>query len=139
MTEHCAGQVMLDPYAPIATKVLLPNGVNVPPPKKGLPQSSLQSNPPAMMGCLASLLESFDWGASKRPWTPPSQNLVLEVDVPSLPGQDGSEHQGDPLVIGPNSEEKEMPCRLRRYEQRNGTVLALQWTVENLPALPMMS
>lgn len=85
---------MLDPYAPIATKVLLPNGVNVPPPKKGLPQSTSQSNPPAMMGCLASLQDTFDWGTSKRPRISPTENLTVELDVASLPGKPDSPNQG---------------------------------------------
>ena len=90
---------MLDPYAPVATRVQLPNGVNVPPPKKGLPSSDAQTNPPALMGCLSSLSrENFDWGDSKSPKTPLAETLVLELDVPSLPSTSNAEHKGQHLL-----------------------------------------
>lgn len=87
---------MLDPYAAVAARVQLPAGVNVPPPKKGLPSSDSQSNPPALMGCLSSLTaaSSFDWSPSSRPKTPLAETLVVELDVASLQNEAGSSHQG---------------------------------------------
>lgn len=54
---------MFDPYAATLASVQLAEGVNVVPPKKA---AGLPSNPPAMMGCLVSLVEEFDFGSSKR-------------------------------------------------------------------------
>lgn len=86
---------MLDPYAPVVAKVQLPEGVNVPPPKKGLSSTDTRGNPPAYMGCLSSLSEAkFDWGKAKQPKTPLSETLVLELDIPSFPGNSNSPHQG---------------------------------------------
>jgi hypothetical protein len=77
---------MLDPYAPVAVKVQLPEGINVPPPKKGLATIDPQINAPALMGCLSSLIDSFDWEGSLSPGTPLRKTLVLEIDVPSFSG-----------------------------------------------------
>lgn len=78
---------MLDPYAPVATAVLFPEGVNVPPPKKGLKaETTAGANPPALVGCLSFLVDSFDWEASERPNTPLEDTLVLEIDIPSFDG-----------------------------------------------------
>lgn len=87
---------MLDPYAKIATKVQLPSGVNVPPPKKGLPSTDAQTNPPALMGCLSSVTDAsaFDWGQSSSPELPLAETLVLELDVASLPLKGQSRHEG---------------------------------------------
>jgi hypothetical protein len=81
-----AGQVMLDPYAPVAVKVNLPEGINVPPPSKGLAPVDPQTNPPALMGCLSSLVDGFDWEGTSSPETPLSRTLVVEIDVPSFSG-----------------------------------------------------
>ena len=80
---------MLDPYAPVAVMMPLPEGVNVPPPNKGLP-SGPKDNPPALLGSLAYLLDDFDFEDSARPATPLEHSLVLEVDVASLQGGDSS-------------------------------------------------
>lgn len=87
---------MLDPYAPVATRVYLPNGVNVPPPKKELTSSDSTSNPPALMGCLTSLVPALESQRSqmKGPKTPLAETLVIELDVPSLPGKGDSLHKG---------------------------------------------
>lgn len=87
---------MLDPYAKTAAKVQLPSGVNVPPPKKGLPAADSQANPPALMGCLSGITHesNFDWGQSSSPKRPLAETLVLEVDVASLPGNGNSRHEG---------------------------------------------
>ena len=65
-----AGQVMFDPYARALTAVQLPEGTNVAPPKAGggSPQNGAGApgNPPATMGCLSVLADTFDWGASQR-------------------------------------------------------------------------
>ena len=89
---------MLDPYAKIAAKVQLPSGVNVPPPKKGLPSADSQTNPPALMGCLSGITNTsaFDWGQSSAPRTPLAETLVLELDVASLPVAGQSRHEGQP-------------------------------------------
>ena len=95
-----AGQVMLDPYAAVAAKIQLPDSMNVPPPRKGLAPTIGQSNPPALLGCLSALLDSFDWGGTRRPRTTLEDSLVLELDVPSFtsgPDADGAvppEHRG---------------------------------------------
>ncbi len=100
-----AGQIMLDPYAKIASKVQLPGGVNVPPPKKGLPSADSQANPPALMGCLSGIARApgFDWGQSSSPNTPLAETLVLEIDIASLSGIRESKHKGE--VLG-NGQEK---------------------------------
>jgi len=94
-----AGQVMLDPYAPVAVKVSLPEGMNVPPPSKGLAPVDPQTNPPALMGCLSSLVDSFDWEATSPPATPLSKTLVVEIDVPSFLGNTSvsESNRGDAL------------------------------------------
>ena len=61
-----AGQVMFDPYAPAVAAVQLQEGYNVVPPREGQNGAAYKNNPPAMMGCLASLLEDFDFGSSQR-------------------------------------------------------------------------
>ena len=99
-TCNPAGQVMLDPYAAVAAKVQLPDSMNVPPPRKGLAPTIGQSNPPALLGCLSALLDSFDWEGTRRPRTMLEDSLVLELDVPSFtsgPNADGEvspEHRG---------------------------------------------
>ena len=79
----CAGQVMFDPYAAALTTVQLPEGTNVVPPKadaagNGNGATPAGSNPPATMGCLCALAETFDWGASQRcaPFACPHALLV---------------------------------------------------------------
>ena len=90
---------MLDPYAPVAVKVQLPDGINVPPPSKGLAPIDPQTNPPALMGCLSSLVDAFDWEGSSAPGTPLSKTLVVEVDVPSFLGNPSvpESNRGDSL------------------------------------------
>lgn len=64
-----AGQVMFDPYAGALTSVQLPEGTNVAPPKAGgSPQNGAGApgNPPAVMGCLSVLADTFDFGNSQR-------------------------------------------------------------------------
>lgn len=91
---------MLDPYAQIATRVQLPEGVNVPPPKKGSAANDAKGNPPAFMGCLASLSAAeFDWGKSRQPKTRLSQTLVLELDIASLPNSSSCSHRGQQVKI----------------------------------------
>lgn len=76
---------MLDPYAAVATSIHLPAGVNVPPPKKGLPsEASNGAQPPAYLGCLAFLQDSFDWQGTKPPRTFLEDTFILEVDIPSF-------------------------------------------------------
>jgi hypothetical protein len=76
-----AGRLMLDPYARAVARVPLPEGVHVVPAKggKGPPE-----NPPALMSCLAALVEpvgvSGDSGLN-RPRHSLESSLVLEVDV----------------------------------------------------------
>ena len=78
---------MLDPYAAIATSVHLPAGVNVPPPKKGLQATATNgAQPPAYLGCLAFLQDTFDWQGSKPPRTTLEDTFILEVDIPSFLG-----------------------------------------------------
>lgn len=72
---------MLDPYAQIATKVYLPEGVNVPPPSKGLPSSDPLSNPPAYLGSLSALTTEFNWHGIQPPQTPLESSVVVELDV----------------------------------------------------------
>lgn len=62
----CAGQVMFDPYAAALAPVQLPEGYNVVPPREGQNGAPYTKNPPALMGCLSSLLEDFDSGSSAR-------------------------------------------------------------------------
>ena len=76
-----AGQVMLDPYAHVAGKVYLPEGVNVPPPSKGIEKTEQNVNPPAYMGCLGALAVDYDWEETRPPRTPLEQTVVLELDV----------------------------------------------------------
>lgn len=50
------GQVMLDPYARAAAWARLPEGVNVAPPRAGARELDPLEEPPALLGCLASLV-----------------------------------------------------------------------------------
>lgn len=56
---------MFDPYAGALTKLQLPEGTNVVPPKADN-GSAAPSNLPATMGILAPLVDQFDFGSSKR-------------------------------------------------------------------------
>ena len=62
----CAGQVMFDPYAAAVASVQLQEGYNVVPPREGQNGAAYRNNPPAMMGCLALLLDDFDFASSQR-------------------------------------------------------------------------
>ena len=54
------GQVMLDPYARAAAWARLPEGVNVAPPRPGAGELDALEEPPALLGCLGSLVPSSE-------------------------------------------------------------------------------
>lgn len=89
---------MLDPYAPVATKVQLPDGVNVPPPNKGLAPGS---NPPALLGSLGFLLDEPPLHG-ERPGLCLEDVFVMELDVPSFHGSEhmpvATHNQGKPTL-----------------------------------------
>ncbi len=57
---------MFDPYATALAPVQLQEGYNVVPPREGQNGAPYTKNPPALMGCLSSLLQDFDFGSSHR-------------------------------------------------------------------------
>jgi hypothetical protein len=57
---------MFDPYAAALVPVQLQEGFNVVPPREGQNGAPRSDNPPALMGCLGSLLDDFDFGSSER-------------------------------------------------------------------------
>ena len=75
MHDMHAGQVMFDPYAAALFPVQLPEGYNVVPPREGQNGAPYTNNPPALTGCLSSLLEDFDFGSSQRSAMQIPQNL----------------------------------------------------------------
>lgn len=69
------GQVMLDPYAPAAAWLALPEGVNVA--FGGLAGGGgALANPPAIVGCLAALVDGGGGAGAAPP--PPRPNLAAE-------------------------------------------------------------
>ena len=61
-----AGQVMFDPYAVTLTTVQLAEGIHVVPPREISNGVGISDNPPATMGCLSCLSDSFDFGDTQR-------------------------------------------------------------------------
>jgi hypothetical protein len=58
---------MFDAYAAALATVQLPEGTNVVPPRAGAGSSTTAaSNPPAIVGCMAPLVDHFDFGRSAR-------------------------------------------------------------------------
>ena len=96
-----AGQVMLDPQAPLATKVQLPGGVHMA--ARTGKSAARPGDAPALLGSLAGLLDDFDFGSEHRfPSLPLQSTVVLEVDVPTFSrGQQSvpPEHQGGELAF----------------------------------------
>ena len=93
---------MLDPRAPLAARVALPQGVHLT--ARTGKAASRPGDAPALLGSLASLIDDFDFGSDhQRPRHSLQRTVVLEIDVPSFstgPGAEKSvpqEHQGVPL------------------------------------------
>lgn len=86
---------MLDPYAPLVASLQLPEGVHLV--SRAGKAASKPQNAPALLGSLAYLQESFDWGQDRAPKTPLVDSIILEVDVPSFSAEDASvppDHRG---------------------------------------------
>lgn len=74
---------MLDPQAPLALPVPLPEGANLL--ARTGRRASRPEQAPALLGSLACLLDAFDFGREhRRPRHPLQRTLALEVDVPSF-------------------------------------------------------
>ena len=86
------GQVMLDPFARAAAWARLPEGVNVAPPRPGARELDPLEEPPALLGCLGSLVMSSEddddeeeesrqrLGRRRRRRRDDDRTAVLEVD-----------------------------------------------------------
>lgn len=90
---------MLDPHAPLATHVALPQGTHLA--ARTGRAAGRPGDSPALMGSLAALLDAFDFGREhRRPQVPLQRLVALEIDVPSFSAgpQAGhgvpAEHQG---------------------------------------------
>jgi hypothetical protein len=83
---------MLDPYATVAARVELPDGVQVVPPNlaKRLSDGGGFRPGTALLGGLAALLEDFDWRGAARPRLPMEATSVLELDPVSFTSGSGS-------------------------------------------------
>jgi len=68
---------MFDPYATALAPVQLQEGYNVVPPREGQNGMPYTKNPTALMGCLSSLLQDFDFGSSHRSVTQFAKGIPL--------------------------------------------------------------
>ena len=96
-----AGQVMLDPYAPLATQVKLPEGVHLT--ARTGKAATRPGDAPAILSSLACLLDEFDFGQDhQRPRHSLQHTVVLELDVPTFTSGPAAqqavpqEHRGGP-------------------------------------------